>query len=231
MTKRAQKIHVRVSVRVDPLSDGGRPHDDSRRVPLGKLAGPVEIQDLPQPGLPVRPGAEPAVPGPAQDTAQPQGRADVLVIDAGTNLGILALLVAFWALGGWSAIALVWFPSVATAAAIGVWLFYVQHQFEETSWDHEGDWDMHEAALHGASHYVMPAPLQWLSGNIGIHHIHHLFSRIPFYRLPEVLRDYPELSTMQVLTIPESLFCARRHLWDETSRRLLTFAEARALAS
>lgn len=146
-----------------------------------------------------------------------------------TNLTLLGLLGTFWLVGGWQALALVWLPSVALAAAIGVWLFYVQHQFEETSWDHEADWDMHEAALHGASHYVMPAPLQWISGNIGIHHVHHLFARIPFYRLPEVLRDHPELASMQVLTIRESLSCARRHLWDEGSRRLLTFAEARPL--
>jgi acyl-lipid omega-6 desaturase (Delta-12 desaturase) len=146
-----------------------------------------------------------------------------------TNLGIAALIAAFWAIGGWQAIALIWFPGVAVGAAIGVWLFYVQHQFEETSWDHEADWDMHEAALHGSSHYVMPAPLQWLSGNIGIHHIHHLFSRIPFYRLPEVLRDYPELEDPKIrLTIMESFSCARRHLWDPEQRKLLTFRQARA---
>jgi len=146
----------------------------------------------------------------------------------GTNLGLLALLTGFWLLGGWHGIALVWLPTVSTAAALGVWLFYVQHQFEETSWDHDEGWDMHEAALHGASHYVMPAPLRWLTGNIGIHHIHHLFARIPFYRLTEVLKDHPELDEAQRLTIFESLSCARRHLWDEGSRRLITFSEARA---
>jgi len=146
----------------------------------------------------------------------------------GTNLALLVVLAAFWAVGGWKAIVMVWLPSVAVAAAVGVWLFYVQHQFEETYWDHEGDWDMHEAALQGASHYVMPAALRWMTGNIGIHHIHHLFARIPFYRLTEVLRDYPELDEAQRLTIPQSLACARRHLWDEKGRRLLTFAEAHA---
>jgi omega-6 fatty acid desaturase (delta-12 desaturase) len=148
----------------------------------------------------------------------------------GTNIGILALLAAFWALGGFSAVLMVWLPSVMVAATLGVWLFYVQHQFEETSWDHSEEWDIHDAALSGASHYVMPAPLRWITGNIGIHHIHHLFSRVPFYRLPEVLRDYPELADMQRLTIIESLSCARRHLWSETDRKLLTFAEARAYA-
>ena len=75
----------------------------------------------------------------------------------------------------------------------------------------------------------MPQPLQWLSANIGIHHVHHLYSRIPFYRLTEVLRDHGELATMNTLTIRESLASARLHLWDEDSRRLLSFAQARAL--
>ncbi len=146
----------------------------------------------------------------------------------GTNFGILGLLGLFYILGGWQAIAFIWLPSVAMGSTIGVWLFYVQHQFEETSWDHEAEWDMHEAALHGSSHYVMPAMLRWLSGNIGIHHVHHLFSRIPFYRLPEVLADHPELDDPKIrLTIRQSLACARHHIWDASSRRLLTFKQAR----
>jgi omega-6 fatty acid desaturase (delta-12 desaturase) len=148
----------------------------------------------------------------------------------GTKIGILFLLTLFYVLGGWSSIAFVWLPSIAVGSMIGVWLFYVQHQFEDTSWDHEADWDMHEAALHGSSHYVMPPVMQWLSGNIGIHHVHHLFSRIPFYRLPEVLRDHPELDDPSIrLTIRESLTCTRHHLWDAQSRKLLTFRQARAL--
>jgi omega-6 fatty acid desaturase (delta-12 desaturase) len=108
-----------------------------------------------------------------------------------------------------------------------VWLFYVQHQFEETSWDKDEDWKMHEAALHGSSHYDLPLPLRWLTGNIGIHHVHHLSSRVPYYRLPEVLRDYPELSAIGRITIIESLRCVKLVLWDEFSRRLISFREAR----
>ena len=80
------------------------------------------------------------------------------------------------------------------AASIGVWLFYVQHQFERTSWDDGKGWDFHDAALHGSSHYDLPALLRWFTANIGVHHVHHLYSRIPFYRLRRVLRDHPELA-------------------------------------
>lgn len=146
-----------------------------------------------------------------------------------TNAGMIALAGLFWLIGGWSAVLLAWLPSISVAASLGVWLFYVQHQFEETYWDQKPEWDMHEAALEGSSHYVMPKPLQWMTGNIGIHHVHHLFSRIPFYRLTEVLKDHPELDEAQRLTIAESLSCARRHLWDPVSRRLLTYREAALL--
>ena len=88
---------------------------------------------------------------------------------------------------------LVHLPIVLMAAAAGVWLFYVQHQFEETHWSKPPDWRFQRAALHGASHYDLPVVLRWLTGNIGIHHVHHLSSRVPYYRLPEVLQDHPEL--------------------------------------
>ena len=88
---------------------------------------------------------------------------------------------------------------------------------------------MHDAALNGSSNYVLPPVLRWFSGNIGIHHVHHLYSRIPFYRLPEVLRDHAALANAQRLTFLESFACARLHLWDEANRKLLSFAEARRL--
>lgn len=145
----------------------------------------------------------------------------------GTNVAIAVLcgiLIYFMGLGTFL---LVCVPTAILASAAGMWLFYVQHQFEETVWDDGGEWDMHEAALHGSSYYVMPRFLQWMTGNIGVHHVHHLYSRIPFYRLTEVLRDHPQLAEMRRMTIPESLKCARLNLWDETSRRLVSFREAR----
>jgi omega-6 fatty acid desaturase (delta-12 desaturase) len=113
------------------------------------------------------------------------------------------------------------------AAAAGVWLFYVQHQFEHTTWEHHGEWDLHEAALYGSSHYALPAFLNWFTANIGMHHMHHLCSRIPYYRLPRVLRDHPELRDVGRLTLLESFPCVRLVLWDETRRRLVSFHDAR----
>jgi omega-6 fatty acid desaturase (delta-12 desaturase) len=126
-------------------------------------------------------------------------------------------------------ILLIFLPSTVLAATAGMWLFYVQHQFETTHWESEENWQLHDAALEGSSHYVLPAWLQWLSANIGIHHVHHVNSRIPFYRLPEVLRDHSYLDKINRMTIRESLANARLHLWDEKARRLLSFAEARAV--
>ena len=148
----------------------------------------------------------------------------------GTNAAILVALSIILYFGGLMPILLIFLPSTLLAASAGVWLFYVQHQFEETHWDAEPDWDVHEAALHGSSHYVLPPVLQWLSANIGIHHVHHLYSRIPFYRLPEVLRDHQVLAESNKLTIRESIATARLHLWDEGSKRLLSFAQAKKLA-
>ena len=85
-----------------------------------------------------------------------------------------------------------------------MWLFYVQHQFETTHWDKAPEWQLHEAALHGSSHSDLPPVLRWLSANIGIHHVHHLYARIPFYRLPDVLRDHKELVDCSRLTLRES---------------------------
>ncbi len=147
----------------------------------------------------------------------------------GTNAIIaIALGLMIW-LGGFLPVLLIFLPTSVIAGTIGVWLFYVQHQFEETHWAKEPDWQLHDAALSGSSHYVLPQPLRWLSGNIGIHHVHHLYSRIPFYRLTEVLRDHRALAEAQRLTIRDSIAQARLHLWDEKLQRLLSFGEARRI--
>ncbi len=146
-----------------------------------------------------------------------------------TNAAILVALSVILYFGGLMPILLIFLPSTILAATAGVWLFYVQHQFEATHWENDPDWDLHEAALHGSSHYVLPSTLQWFSANIGIHHVHHLYSRIPFYRLPEVLRDHEVLATGNRMTIRESLANARLHLWDEDSKTLLSFSQAKAL--
>lgn len=147
----------------------------------------------------------------------------------GTNLSILVAVVAILYFGGLASILLIFLPSSLIAATCGVWLFYVQHQFETTHWASEEDWQLQDAALRGSSHYVLPPVLRWMSANIGIHHVHHLYSRIPFYRLPEVLRDHTELAEGNRMTIAQSFGNARLHLWDEKSKRLLSFAQARVL--
>ena len=145
-----------------------------------------------------------------------------------TNLAIVLIAAALVWLIGIKAFLLVHVPIVALAATLGVWLFYVQHQFERTVWASEAEWNLHEAALYGSSHYDLPAFLRWFTANIGVHHVHHLCSRIPYYRLPQVLRDHPELRDTGRLTLLESFRCVRLALWDETQRRLIAFRDVRA---
>ena len=140
--------------------------------------------------------------------------------------GVLALLIWF---GGLEVIYFIFLPTMLLAASIGMWMFYVQHQFEETTWDRQEDWNIQSAALHGSSHYVLPPVLNWITANIGAHHLHHLASRIPFYRLPEALQELGDISSARRLTFRESLRCAALALWDEDRRRLVSFAEARRL--
>jgi omega-6 fatty acid desaturase (delta-12 desaturase) len=145
----------------------------------------------------------------------------------GTNamIGIAVGLIVWF--GGLWPVLLIYLPTSLIAATLGVWLFYVQHQFEETHWSKGDDWQLHDAALEGSSHYILPQPLRWFSGNIGIHHVHHLYSRIPFYRLPEVIRDHRSLAEAQRLTVRESLQSVNLHLWDTVEGKLMSFKEAR----
>jgi omega-6 fatty acid desaturase (delta-12 desaturase) len=146
----------------------------------------------------------------------------------GTNVAAVALAAVMIYAVGLPAFLAVHLPIVVIAASIGVWLFYVQHQFENTYWEREPDWSHPEAALHGSSFYDLPAPLMWMTGNIGLHHVHHLSSRIPFHRLPKVVADYPELGQISRITFLESLKCVRLTLWDEQRRKLVSFREAAA---
>ncbi len=147
----------------------------------------------------------------------------------GTDAMIALCVGALVYFGGWQVVFWIYVPTILCAATIGMWLFYVQHQFEDAHWDHPPEWQLHEAALHGSSFYDLPQPLRWISANIGVHHVHHLYARIPFYRLMEVMRDHPELADDQRLTLKESLASARLHVWDEDSRKLLSFRQARAM--
>jgi omega-6 fatty acid desaturase (delta-12 desaturase) len=144
-----------------------------------------------------------------------------------TNLALLGVVALAHFTIGLPAFFLVHLPIVLIAGAAGVWLFYVQHQFEDTYWRERPEWSFHLAAVHGSSWYDLPRILHWWSGNIGFHHIHHLASHIPNYRLRECLRDFPALASAPRLTLWSSLRCARLKLWDEERRKLIRFRDLR----
>jgi omega-6 fatty acid desaturase (delta-12 desaturase) len=144
-----------------------------------------------------------------------------------TNFAIAVVVATVIWFVGLKAFLLIQLPIIALAASAGVWLFYVQHQFEETFWADGGSWNIHEAALRGSSHYDLPFILRWFTANIGVHHVHHLCSRIPFYRLRQVLRSHPELTSMGRLTLLQSFYCVRLVLWDEGRKKLVSFGELR----
>ena len=143
----------------------------------------------------------------------------------GTNAAFALLAGSLIWLIGLKAFMLVQGPILLLAASMGVWLFYVQHQFEDTVWTIDPMWSVHEAALYGSSHYDLPRVLRWFTANIGVHHVHHLCSRIPFYRLGGVLRDHPELKDIGRLTLVDSIACVKLVLWDEKQRRMISFRQ------
>jgi acyl-lipid omega-6 desaturase (Delta-12 desaturase) len=145
-----------------------------------------------------------------------------------TNVALAIAIAALCWLLGWQEFLLVQVPTAMLAGSAGVWLFYVQHQFEDTYWENSSNWDYSHAALRGSSHLKLPKLLQFFTGNIGLHHVHHLNARIPNYNLQrahdhnEIFHDVPTLSLW------DGLKAARLKLWDEERGRLVTWAEARA---
>jgi omega-6 fatty acid desaturase (delta-12 desaturase) len=146
-----------------------------------------------------------------------------------TNLGVVGVIAALGFFSGWDHLLLVYLPIFYLTWIIGLWLFYVQHQFDPGYWEREDEWDHIEAALQGSSHYKLPRILQWFSGNIGLHHIHHLRPRIPNYNLERCYRAVKELQLPNPLTIWKSLKSVTLNLWDEQRKKLITFGEAARL--
>jgi omega-6 fatty acid desaturase (delta-12 desaturase) len=144
------------------------------------------------------------------------------------NLALAGVLAAAWATIGLGPFLAVQLPIVVLSGAAGVWLFYVQHQFEDTYWQNHPQWEAHRAGLEGSSYLDLPPVLHWLTGNIGYHHVHHLSSRIPNYRLRACMEEVPELRHVTRLTLRGSLGCARLKLWDPEQRRLVGFRDLRA---
>jgi omega-6 fatty acid desaturase (delta-12 desaturase) len=144
----------------------------------------------------------------------------------GTDLALAGIITSLILLIGWQAYLLIQIPVLLVATSAGVWLFYVQHNFEGTYWERHAKWDFHTAGLKGSSFYKLPAILQWFTGNIGFHHIHHLNARIPNYRLPQAYRDNP-IFQIKPLTLLTSLRSLRLRLWDEQNHRMVGFETLR----
>jgi omega-6 fatty acid desaturase (delta-12 desaturase) len=148
-----------------------------------------------------------------------------------TNVAIVLTIVGLSVLVGARDLLLVQLPITWLASAMGIWLFYVQHHFEHTYWERDSAWSQQTGALHGSSHFDLPPILRWLTANIGAHHLHHICSRIPSYRLGEALAAYPELRGVNRLTLRGSLQSFHLALWDESEGRLVRFPELGARKS
>jgi acyl-lipid omega-6 desaturase (Delta-12 desaturase) len=144
-----------------------------------------------------------------------------------TNLALALVVGGLCLLLGWRAFLLVWGPPALIAGSVGVWLFYVQHQFEDTYWVSSGDWSYADAALRGSSYLRLPRPLQFFTGNIGLHHVHHLSAKVPNYNLQRAHDETPVLQSVPTLTLWDGLRAARLKLWDEDRRRLVGFSALR----
>jgi omega-6 fatty acid desaturase (delta-12 desaturase) len=144
-----------------------------------------------------------------------------------TDIALVVLIGALVVLFGWKAVLLVQLPGAMLAGAAGVWLFYVQHQFEDVYWERHDDWNFQSSALRGSSHLKLPKILQFFTGNIGLHHIHHMHARIPNYNLQRAHDENPIFNDVPTLSLWDGIRALRLKLYDERSGRLVTFAAAR----
>lgn len=140
-----------------------------------------------------------------------------------TNLSLLGIVLVMSFAIGFEAYVLVQLPIIMFTSSLGVWLFYVQHQYENVYWERHEAWDYTAAALHGSSYYKLPKLLQWFSGNIGFHHIHHLSPRIPNYKLQACHEENPMFREIQPLTLRSSLKSLRIRLWDEDRHKMIGY--------
>ena len=145
-----------------------------------------------------------------------------------TNVVMIALILILCFTIGWKEFLMVQLPILYLASAKGVWLFYVQHQYEDVMWARSKDWDHKKLALHGSSFLKLPGILKWFTGNIGFHHIHHLNPKIPNYRLEKCHEATPEFKEIEPITIASSVKYLKLRLWDEQNNQLVTFKEAQA---
>ena len=161
----------------------------------------------------------------------PSSRSRILRSVYGTDLALVVLLGGLCWLLGWRDLLLIQGPVALIAGSVGVWLFYVQHQFEDTYWQTAERWTYADAALRGSSHLKLPKVLQFFTGNIGLHHVHHLSTKIPNYNLQRAHDENPIFHEVPTLSLWDGLRAVRLKLWDEDSRRMVTWVEARTIAT
>ncbi|MGM0901768.1 MAG: fatty acid desaturase [Bacillota bacterium] len=147
-----------------------------------------------------------------------------------TNVLILALSGLLSLLVGWQAFLLIHGSIFLLAGSLGIWLFYVQHTFEDSYFEENKDWEYVKAAVEGSSFYKLPKPIQFLTGNIGFHHVHHLSPRVPNYKLEEAHTNTPPLQNVPSISLATSLKSLRFRLWDEKNKNFLSFKDVKALA-
>jgi omega-6 fatty acid desaturase (delta-12 desaturase) len=162
----------------------------------------------------------------ATRSQRPRMRHSVL----GTDVVLLAAVGTICWLIGWEAFLLVWLPPAMLAGSVGIWLFYVQHQFEDAYWQSAPEWTYADAALRGSSYLKLPRLLQFFTGNIGLHHVHHLNARIPNYNLQRAHDENSVFHHVPILSLWDGLRAVKLKLWDEESGKLVTFAQARDAA-
>jgi omega-6 fatty acid desaturase (delta-12 desaturase) len=155
----------------------------------------------------------------------PRERRNVLA----TNLTLVGLALVAAAFGVLKEAALIYFPAMLLAGTAGVWLFYVQHQFEDTYWQPSGEWKYEVAALHGSTYLKLPKVLQWFTGNIGLHHVHHLSPRIPNYRLQACHNEHPAFQQVPTIGLWQGFKALGLKLFDEDSQQLVGFRHLRHL--
>jgi omega-6 fatty acid desaturase (delta-12 desaturase) len=154
--------------------------------------------------------------------ARPRMRRSVIA----TNLALAVLVGGLCWLIGWRQYLLVTVPPELIAGAVGIWLFYVQHQFEDAYWESAGDWEYADAALRGSSYLNLPGVLHFFTGNIGFHHVHHLNARIPNYNLRRAHYENPIFHDVPTLSLWDGIRAVQLKLWDEDGKRMVTFAQA-----
>ena len=147
-----------------------------------------------------------------------------------TNVAVVVLVAALCFAFGWQTVLFVELPLVILAGSAGIWLFYVQHQFESTYWERTEEWGFTDAALHGSSHLALPKVLQFFSGNIGFHHVHHLNPKIPNYNLQRAHEEQPQFRSVPRVSLADGLRATQLKLWDEQSHQMVTWKQARARA-